>query len=241
MGPPNESPKSSPDGFEGAIAGLGLSDVIELNANNRFSGCVQVQCDISTGLVFFREGEIIHAEVDGRSGEEAFYEIMRWPSGSFSLQPNVATTRHSIERGWRFLLMEANRLLDERRAGHEPAPVRAEPGDARTERQPGFVERVRRIPGVAYAVLLGKDGQRVGDDSYEAETLEGQTVYLTMVGHRLGEIFRTGEVLAAVVQGTEQHLLLLASKQHNLSILVKGEAHAGAVEAEIRKLLGAKR
>ena len=89
MGPRNESQNKAFAGFEGSVAGLGLTDVIELSANNHFSGCVSVRHGPSSGLIFFRDGEVIHAEQDGIRGEQAFYEIMRWPGGKFSLEPNV--------------------------------------------------------------------------------------------------------------------------------------------------------
>jgi len=240
MGPKNESQQSAIEGFEGSVAGLGLTDVIELNANNRFSGCISVRHGNSTGLIFFRDGEVIHAEQDGIRGESAFYEMMRWPGGRFSLEPNVATTSRTIERSWKFLLMEAHRLMDEWRLGRQQAAGRAPPVPASG---PGgsTMQRIRQIPGVAYAVLLGKDGIRVGDDSYEAEKLEGQTAYLAMLGKRFGQIFDVGDVLAGTVHGMEQHLLLLASRTHDLSVLVKGTEQPGAIEAEIRKLVTARR
>lgn len=242
MGPPNESHKSEDAGFEGSVAGLGLADVIELSANNRFSGCVSVRHEQSTGLVFFREGEVIHAEHEGTRGEEAFYAIMQWPGGRFSVEPNVSTTSRTIERSWKFLLMEAHRLMDEQQSGRQPVPEQAPGGEV----APGaagdpIVQRIRQIDGVAHAVLLTKDGGRLGDDSYEAETLQGQTAYLAMLGKRLGEIFQVGEVLAATVQGSQQHLLLLASRTNDLSVLVKGDHQPGAVEAEIRKVVAARR
>lgn len=242
MGPPNESHRSDAQGFEGSVAGLGLADVVELSANNHFSGCVSVRHDQSTGLIFFREGEVIHAEHEGVRGEEAFYAIMQWPGGKFSVEPNVATTSRTIERSWKFLLMEAHRLMDERRSGRQPEPERG-PATAAAPRWGGgpTAQRVRQIAGVAYAVALAKDGGRLGDDSYEAETLQGQTAYLAMLGKRLGEIFQLGEVEAAIVQGSQQHLLLLASGTHDLSVLVKADSQPGAVEAEIRKLSAARR
>ncbi len=241
MGPPNESHKSDAQGFEGSVAGLGLADVVELSANNRFSGCVSVRHEQSTGLIFFRDGEVIHAEHEGVRGEEAFYAIMQWPGGKFSVEPNVATTSRTIERSWKFLLMEAHRLMDERRSGRPPDEQA--PAAAAAPRAAGdpAAQRVRQIAGVAYAVSLAKDGGRLGDDSYEAETLQGQTAYLAMLGKRLGEIFHLGEVEAASVQGTLQHLLLLASGTHDLSVLVKADSQPGAVEAEIRKLVAARR
>ncbi len=88
-------PKTESEGFHGDVTGLSLSDVIQLNGQNGFSGCITVQHGSRTGRIFFREGKIIHAEQAGKSGEEAFYDIMEWRSGHFSLERNVSTTSHT--------------------------------------------------------------------------------------------------------------------------------------------------
>ena len=103
------------------------------------------------------------------------------------------------------------------------------------------LEKLRKIPGVDYAALHGKDGAQVGDDSYEAEVLGGQAIFLSMIGNKLGTIFQSGVILSAVVQGASKHLLLFATKSHFLSVVVKGESQAGPVEAEVRKVLSAGR
>lgn len=239
MQPPSGSRRDSDSGFEGAISGLGLPDVIQLNGLNRFSGCITVEYQLSTGRLFFRDGEIIHSEHGDRVGEAAFFEIMQWPGGRFSLDPNVTTTSHTIDRSWRFLLMEAARLQDEQRSGRpaQPSPPPSAPGAPRRGKAATIIARIRQVPGVAYAVVLTKDGVRIEDDSYEAEALEGQTAYLTLLGKRMGEILRGGEMVAAVVRGAKHSLVLLASRQHYLSILVHPGSDPGSVEAEVRRLI----
>ncbi len=238
MRPVDETPKRVPDGFKGEIAGLGLSDVIQLSVHNRFSGCITVQYADSRGLIFFRDGEIIHAEQGEKVGEDAFCNILAWPAGQFSLQPNVATTRSTIQKGWQHLLLEAHRLIDERRAGRRERLPSFPPGaPTRPPSASAIVERLRRIPGVAFVVVQGKDGVRVGDNGHEADVLAGQSAYLAMVGKQLGSIFRVGEVRSAAVQGTSRHLVLFAAHNHYVSVLVHGESQVRAVDAEVRRTL----
>jgi uncharacterized protein DUF4388 len=242
----NDSAKRAPDAGGGEIVGLGLADVIQINHHNRFSGCIAVESTAGNGLLFFRDGEIIHAEQGGRTGEEAVCEILDWPPGRYRLQPNVTTTRSTIQKTAQHLLLDAHRVLDERRAGRTPAAIPMTPAQtpapvASPSRQPmrasEVLERLRRIPGVAYAALHGKDGGQVGDDSYEAEVLGGQAIFLSMIGNQLGTIFQAGAILSAAVHGTTKHLLLFATKSHFLSVVVGGEVQPGPVEAEIRKVL----
>jgi predicted regulator of Ras-like GTPase activity (Roadblock/LC7/MglB family) len=233
----------------GEIAGIALADVIQLNQQNRFSGCVAVESSAGNGLLFFRDGEIIHAEQGKLTGEDAFHDVFAWPTGRYRLQPNVTTARSTIQKRSHHLLLDAARLLDERRAGRVPAnapapPPTPPPAEARVRaplRSSEVLEKVRRVRGVGYAALHGKDGASVGDDSYEAETLGGQALFLSMIGSQLGALLQAGATTSAVVHGTSHHLLLFATKSHFLSVLVNGEAQVGPVEAEVRRILSGPR
>lgn len=236
-----QSLESGGDGFKGEVAGLGLADVIQLNVQNRFSGCIAVQYRESKGLVFFRDGQIIHAEEGERVGEAAVYAILAWPGGQFGLQPNVTTTRCTIQKSCQHLLLEAHRLMDEERA---EVAARAAPAPEERPRASGagaILDRLRRIPGVTNAVIQGKDGTRARDDGPDAEALAGEAAYLMMVGSQLGAALRTGDLQRAAVQGANQHLLLLANKTHFLGVLVAGASEVGAVEAEVKKALASGR
>jgi predicted regulator of Ras-like GTPase activity (Roadblock/LC7/MglB family) len=239
MALPNRAHPDLHDGFEGEIAGLDLPDLIQLGAHNRFSGCIDVRTDRGSGLIFLRDGEIVHAERGAKIGEEAFQDILRWTAGRFSLQPNVSSTRSTIKKGWQHLLLDACRVIDEARAGH-PGPPPA-PGVPPAGHAAAGMEQLRRIPGVAGVVLQRRDGAPLGDDSYQAEVLAGQALYLAMVAEQLGAAFRAGEVLSASVRGERRHLLLFASRGHLLTVAVHGEAEIGLVETEVRRLLGGSR
>ena len=65
------------------------------------------------GMIFLREGEVVHAEQGVLSGEEAFYAIMGWVGGTFRSEPKVATTNRTINQVLGFLLLEAFRRMDE--------------------------------------------------------------------------------------------------------------------------------
>jgi hypothetical protein len=216
--------------------GLELLDVIQLKGVSRFSGCISVHGDGFQGLLFFRDGQIIHAEAGSLVGEEAFYEIAQRPGTMFTLQPNVATTSHTIHRSWQFLLMESQRLVDEARRKN-PSAAHAPPAP---EKKVDLIDRIRNVPGVVWASLESKTGvaQAPGPGG---DPKEEKTAHLGALARVVGERLRVGEVVGATVQGTDRNLLLMATKAYHLLILVQGGAHAGATEAEIRKILAARR
>jgi predicted regulator of Ras-like GTPase activity (Roadblock/LC7/MglB family) len=233
MSHPERTPGAS-DGFEGGMAGLELSDLVQLNARNRFSGCFRVRHDSDEGLIFFRDGEIVHAEQGSRQGEDAFREMLAWPRGHFNVEPNVVTAQRTIHKTCEHLLLDAHRALDEHRAhrpekDREPAPA---PKAAATP-----LDVVRGVQGVADAVLLTREGKRLGEGGYEAEVLAGHTAYLAAAADDLGAFFQAGEMRAAAAEGEKQSLLVLVAKSHHLGVLVRPGADVGAVDAAIRAAL----
>src|SRR5690349_21043761 len=105
--------KMEHDGFVGAVSGMSLADIIQVKGNNRYSGRLVIEHLGKSGMVFLREGEIVHAEQGQLAGEDAFYAIMGWAGGTFRSEPKVSTTCRTINQVMGFLLLEAFRRMDE--------------------------------------------------------------------------------------------------------------------------------
>lgn len=236
MGVADDSRREA-SGFEGGVAGLGLSDLIQLNQANRFSGCFRLRHDDDVGLIFFRDGDVVHAEHAGKVGEEAFIDLLEWPRGTFDAEPNVVTARRTIQKRCEHLLLDAHRVLDERRAaGRGPGPAAPAPA-APPPAKVSTVELLRAIPGVSGAVVLTRDGQRVGEGGYEDEALAGETAYLATVGAELGSLFQAGDLRSAAVRASLHHLLLYSTRSHYVGVSTPPGSDPDAVDAAIRNAL----
>ncbi|TDI35675.1 MAG: response regulator [Acidobacteria bacterium] len=77
------------------------------------SGTMVVKDGDKIGRVYLVDGDAIHAEYDGRTGEEAFYAMSVWKHGQFSYQVEKASSKRTIQAKGQALLMEATRRLDE--------------------------------------------------------------------------------------------------------------------------------
>ena len=218
------------------IAGLELVDVIQLKGVSRFTGCISVHGEGFTGLLFFRDGQVVHAETGHLVGEEAFYEIAQRRDTTFALQ-NAVTDNNSIHRSWQFLLMESQRLIDEARRRNGAGAYSA---GGPQERRVDLVERIRQLAGVIWATLEAKSGE-LQVTGPGADPTGIQASHLGALARVVGDRLRLGEVVGATVQGAERNLLLLATKVFHLLIVVHGGAQAAATEAEIRKVLAARR
>lgn len=108
-------------GFSGAISVQTLPDVVQLYALSNTTGLLAVRHGDGEGQLWFNSGNVVHARtpnVDG--GEAAFFEIMSWSGGEFSMRIGAVPPDHSITSNWQELLMESCRLVDERRRVAQP-------------------------------------------------------------------------------------------------------------------------
>lgn len=225
------SPNAS--GFKGSVAGLSLTDVIQLKGHNKYTGAISVEYGESQGVIYFVEGEIIHAELGAESGEQAIYEIIKWPGGEFNIHPEMTSNVCTIHYRTDFLLLEALRRLDEENAG---ATVNKAAAPSVTPRRTmsKIAARLQEINNITYAVLLDKQGLPVQDSSIEAAALAAKGVLLAKTGNSIGDLMGMGEVKVAAVHTTNFNLLMYDSKQHYLSIAVKADCNLDGVEAEIK-------
>ena len=223
-------------GFKGAVAGLSLTDVIQLKGHNRYTGAITVEYGDSVGVIYFVDGEIIHAEQGSESGEQAIYEIIKWPGGTFNVHPEMTSSVCTIHYRTDFLLLEALRRLDEENAGSTPDKSSG-PFVTPRRTMSKIAARLQEINNITYAVLLNKQGAPLQDASIEAVALAAKGMFLAKTGNQLGDLMGLGEIKAVAVQTSNFHLLMYDSKQHYLSIAVKPECNLDSVEGEIKSAL----
>ncbi|MGR0480702.1 MAG: response regulator [Candidatus Electronema sp. V4] len=113
------------NGFVGEIEGLGLVDIVQFACLSGDDRKLSVLSEDNIGVLYFSDNEIIHAEFGELTGEEAFYRIMSWPSGTFSMI-FAKTNQRSIDASWNFLLLEAARRIDEQ---NRPAALEGRKGE----------------------------------------------------------------------------------------------------------------
>lgn len=100
-------------GFKGSVSDFQLSDIIQLNCLGRLTSALQIRNEGEEGIIYFQEGNIVHAEMGTLEGEAAFFHIMSWPTGEFSVARNRTAPKETIRQGWQSLLLESLRRVDE--------------------------------------------------------------------------------------------------------------------------------
>ena len=100
-------------GFSGAISVQTLPDIVQLYVLSNATGMLSVRHRADEGRIWFEQGTIPHATTANGSGEEAFFEVMTWSGGEFSMRLGAQPPERSIVSNWQELLMESCRREDE--------------------------------------------------------------------------------------------------------------------------------
>jgi hypothetical protein len=109
--------------LRGNLKDFSLPDIIQLVGFGRKTGVLRVNSQRGDAALFFEEGNVIHAEFPGVSGQDAVFALFRVEHGEFRFQGDVGSPARTIAMDPTNLVMEAARLLDEaRRDGEESEP-----------------------------------------------------------------------------------------------------------------------
>lgn len=91
----------SGEGFQGTVDGVSLLDIVQFNGLSRATAALKVTAGDREGMIFFKEGEVVHAICGKEIGEEAFFTILAFNGGSLQnnrgVQPPVVSIHKSIE------------------------------------------------------------------------------------------------------------------------------------------------
>jgi len=106
----------SGEGFQGTVDGVELMDIVQFNGLARATAALKVKTASHEGMIFFKDGNVVHAMCDAESGESAFFRMLSFQGGSLQnirgIEPPVMSIRKSLES----LLMEAASRSDEQEA-----------------------------------------------------------------------------------------------------------------------------
>jgi CheY-like chemotaxis protein len=159
----NELARHQPDegGFRGVLRRVSLQDVLQMECLSRSSAVLELSTKELTGSIFIHEGQIIHAQMGDRTGEDAFNAVLALTGGQFNLKPFREPPQRTISSSWEFLLMEAARMRDEG-AEDAAASEAGTPQPGRPIPTPRETQFFQKLPPSATGAVSGTPGARPG-------------------------------------------------------------------------------
>ena len=99
---------------QGNLAEMSLANLIQVNCQEVRSARLTLTRLNQIGEVYFSDGQVVHAALDGQIGETALYELLAWSDGTFTLDREAHTSKQTIARPWGELLLEGMKQLPTR-------------------------------------------------------------------------------------------------------------------------------
>ena len=99
--------------FQGSLKELPVPDIVQLMSVSGKTGVFTLTRGPERGLIYLKNGQMVHSRLGEVTGEEAVYALAIWSSGDFLFTPNDESDEHTITKSNTSLLMEAARRLDE--------------------------------------------------------------------------------------------------------------------------------
>jgi CheY-like chemotaxis protein len=209
------------EGFRGVLRRVGLPDVLQMECLSRNSSVLEVKTRQVQGSIYIEAGQIVHAEVGDRSGEEAFNYLMALTGGEFNLRPFTPPRTHSISAQWEFLLMEAARQRDE---DTEPPEESAGPVDAPdpfVNPRTGFLVKAAEPkpqeyrPEIAEFVILSSQADVLYQ--WQCEDINGRINFLEFLSQRARQVAQglpLGEFQRFEVYGSKSRAMAQVDTDH---------------------------
>ena len=111
------------EGFQGTVDGIELMDIVQFNGLSRATAALKVTTTNHEGMIFFKNGEVVHAMCDNESGEKAFFTILGFQGGTLQNIRGVEPPIVSIKKGLESLLFEVALKSDEKEEEEDEGPV----------------------------------------------------------------------------------------------------------------------
>lgn len=121
------SAQRSRGGVRGNLRTLGLPSLISMLCNEGMKASLRIWHDGRDATVFVDKGDIVHATLGEKEGDEAVFAALRWGEGRFAVFAGRSAPERTIYTSWTGLILEGLRRIDEEAFDQELLPETEQP------------------------------------------------------------------------------------------------------------------
>lgn len=100
-----------------------LADLIAILRRQRKTGRLVIEYPISPCAFYFKEGDLVDAQLNAFAGLQAFFVALSQPNASFNFNPLIEAQRRSINETSQKVILELLGCQDEKTVNVEPSPA----------------------------------------------------------------------------------------------------------------------
>lgn len=216
-------------GMQGSLHDMAVANLIQHNCQERKTAQLSIRHDGQQAVLFFKDGNIVHAAMGKQTGDEVVYHVLGWEDGAFELATGAEPSTVTITRSWSSLLLEGARLLDENKLETnllEPFPTfQTEVNQMAQKLDEILKEMSNEVNGYAASIVAGMDGLNLAQHSTvraDPDTISAQlTLLLKLVDTSAGKL-DAGALEDELITTSQNYILMrfMPGKQYFLGIAV---------------------
>jgi DNA-binding response OmpR family regulator len=111
-----EDKTESKKAFAGELKDLSIVELVQMLNLNKKSGVLKIDAN-RQGEIYLKDGQLIGAKTTDKEGEEAVYEMVAYDDGAFNFEVSDEEFPTNITNVTMNVIMEACRIMDEKRSG----------------------------------------------------------------------------------------------------------------------------
>jgi CheY-like chemotaxis protein len=222
--------QGSEEGFRG-IQSKSLVDLIQLECLSQNSLVLRINNGPQTARIWIQDGDVIDAEADDFTGEEAFLRILSWRGGTFETLPADPGHQRQILKPYNALLLESAQALDEMRGSVEASP------EATAGHSP-FITNASRIEGLEF-VLASNSDHPTPKVTWGLENPKAMAEWAQVnleLFRALGERLSAGNLERIDALGSERNLSLTPTGDTNLCVGWNASMSGGEIAESMKKV-----
>lgn len=101
-------------GITGKLSVISFTEIVQAIVFTQRTGTIILnRPGGDAGWVYFDKGQVVAAAAEGQEGEEAFFALMRWSTGTFTFEAGERDAPRNIESEVMGLMMEGARRMDD--------------------------------------------------------------------------------------------------------------------------------
>lgn len=203
-------------GGRSIVDGLTLAGFCQLLEIERHTCLLRAWYDGQVADLIFRQGELIHAQLDGRVGRSAALEILTWRSAHLEVLPAIDLENRTVEESLTWLLLETSRSLEESKEENTSKKLNLAPSP---------VADTPSLESASFAVLDLVDSVGVADlvvdQMEEALVMISRTYRVVLVNRAFTNLtgFKASEIIGdtlEVLRGPLTNVLLVSRVLANI-------------------------
>ncbi len=225
--------------LEGNLQMMSLASIIQINCEERNQAQLSLNHLGKDGIIFFKDGEMVHAETGDLVGDEAIYSLLGWDDGTFKLKMGVEPSSISINKNFSGLLLEGMRRIDESKAGwsseweDDSAPVE-EQGNQLQER---IVKAILSNRDITSAIMCSTAGTLIAqENSSDPESEISLGEQLVEKAESIGGYLDGGDLERIVLTGSENRFYLQQQEDDLLLLSLTKRSSAETVYESVQTI-----